>query len=203
MFALAIVASCVNGIVGALILYPLGKGIWVNQMIAYTMKLLVPLLTGMHFDIVSGDEHLESTKPRIYLCNHQATLDMFLFGACLPKRCVITAKREVKFIPFMGQAFVMGKNILLNRQNRESAIEALNKVGEQMIKDNLSLWVFPEGTRTHQIDNSIRPLKKGAFHLAKQYGFELVPIVASTFYPVYNEKRMIFERGTIQIKGNL
>jgi lysophosphatidate acyltransferase len=46
------------------------------------------------------------------------------------------------------------------------------------------------------------PFKKGAFHLAKQSGFPIVPIVAATYFPIYDEKTKKFERGTFEIKGN-
>jgi lysophosphatidate acyltransferase len=201
MLALAITVSSVGGILSALVLAPLGKGEYVNSVTAYVMRVFGPLLTGMHFEIISGDEHLEYKKPRVYLCNHQALLDMIVIGAAMPQRCVVTAKQEIKYVPVMGQQLWAGKNMFIHRQNREKAIEAMNEVADRMVRENLSVWVFPEGTRTHQVDNTLKAFKKGAFHLAKRHGFEIVPIVASTFYPVYNEKRKIFERGTIQIKG--
>jgi lysophosphatidate acyltransferase len=202
MLTVSVAIASMSGIGAALILGPIGKGEYVNSVTSYVMRVVAPLLTGMHYEIVSGDQYLEFDTPRVYICNHQAMLDLLIMGAVMPNRCVITAKKEIKFIPIMGQTFWAGKNMFLNRQNREKAIAAMNEVADRMVKERLSVWVFPEGTRTHQIDNTLKPFKKGAFHLAKKHGFEIVPIVASTFYPVYNEKRNIFERGTIQIKGN-
>lgn len=77
----------------------------------------------------------------------------------------------------------------------------MDQVAERMKKDDLSVWIFPEGTRSHQTDNTLLPFKKGAFHLAKKHGFPIVPIVAATYNPIYNEKKHVFERGTVQIKG--
>ncbi|KAJ3331853.1 1-acylglycerol-3-phosphate O-acyltransferase [Kappamyces sp. JEL0680] len=133
--------------------------------------------------------------------NHQSTLDLLLLGYVIPSRSVFTAKKEIASIPIMGQVFVAGNNILIDRGNRTSAVEAMNKVGERMKKDNLSVMIFPEGTRSNQRDNTLLPFKKGAFHLAKQTGFPIVPIVASTYFPIYDEKSMKFEQGTFAIKG--
>jgi lysophosphatidate acyltransferase len=202
MLAAAIALSGLGGIFSALILAPLSKGAYVNSVTAYVMRVCCPLFTGMHYEIVSGDQYLDFEKPRVYICNHQALLDMLVIGAVLPNRCVVMAKQEIKLVPIMGQVLWAGKNMFIHRQDRSKAIDAMNSVADRMVKERLSVWVFPEGTRTHQMDNSLRHFKKGAFHLAKKHGFEIVPIVVSTFYPVYSEKTKIFERGTIQIKGN-
>ena len=152
-------------------------------------------------EIVQGSEYLEYKEPTVYMCNHQATLDMLALGGALPKRCVVTAKKEVKFIPVMGQVMWAAKNMFIDRKNRENAILALDKVAERMKSEQLSIHCFPEGTRSMQRDNSMLPFKKGFFHMAKKFGFPIVPIVVSTYYPVYDEKEKIFERGTVQVKG--
>ncbi|KAJ3329136.1 1-acylglycerol-3-phosphate O-acyltransferase [Kappamyces sp. JEL0680] len=111
----------------------------------------------------------------------------------------------------MGQVMQAGNNIFIDRfaaaaharGNRASAVEAMNRVGERMKRDNVSVWVFPEGTRSHQRTKTLLPFKKGAFHLARQGGFPIVPIVASTYFPIYDERSMRFENGTIQVKGRL
>lgn len=130
-------------------------------------------------------------------------MDLLLLGHVIPPNTVITAKKEVAKIPFLGWVFVAGGNLLIDRKNRSSAIEAMNKVADQMAERNLSAWIFPEGTRSHQTDNTLLPFKKGAFHLAKSKGFPIVPIVASTYAPSYNEKTMTFEPATFQVKGCL
>ena len=155
----------------------------------------------MHYEIVEGSEYLEFKEPTVYMCNHQATLDMLALGGSLPQRCVVTAKKEVKFIPVMGQVMWAAKNIFIDRKNRENAILALDKVAERMKAEQLSVHCFPEGTRSMQRDKTMLPFKKGFFHMAKKFKFPIVAIVVSTYYPVYDEKEKIFERGTVQIKG--
>ncbi len=160
-----------------------------------------PLMGGIHCEILEGEEYLNMDKPTVYLANHQSTLDMLFMAKCFPARTVVTAKKEVRFIPFMGQVMMAANNIFIDRGNRTSAVEAMNKVGARMKRDNISVWVFPEGTRSHQRDKTLLPFKKGAFHLAKQHGFQIVPLVASTYYPIYDEKSQKFERGTFYVKG--
>ncbi|KAJ3306334.1 1-acylglycerol-3-phosphate O-acyltransferase [Kappamyces sp. JEL0829] len=210
MLALGIGISSLTTIVASPFLYLLGKGPHINNVLAWTFAKVGPLLTGVQCNVIEGLEHIqEHTTPVVYVANHQSTLDMCFMAFCFPPRTVITAKREVKFIPFMGQVMQAGNNIFIDRfvaaaharGNRASAVEAMNRVGERMKRDNVSVWVFPEGTRSHQRTKTLLPFKKGAFHLARQGGFPIVPIVASTYFPIYDEKSMKFENGTIQVKA--
>ena len=147
MFIIALTFANMISISSALVLYPLGKGIWLNRILAKSMQILGPMLCGIHGEIVSGEEYLEYKKgnPTVYLINHQSTLDLLLLSYVANERAVMTAKKEVEKIPLMGQVFTAGSNILIDRGNRESAIEAMNKVGERMKKDDLSVMIFPEG----------------------------------------------------------
>lgn len=46
----------------------------------------------------------------------------------------------------------------------------------------LSLWVFPEGTRSNLPFPDLLPFKKGAFHLAVQAQVPIVPVVCEERY---------------------
>ena len=43
----------------------------------------------------------------------------------------------------------------------------------------LSIWMFPEGTRSR--GRGLLPFKTGAFHTAMQAGVPIVPVVASSY----------------------
>lgn len=101
MFGVSILLAGVGSISSSLVLYPLGKGIYINSVNAFLFRVFEQLLCGMHYDIVQGEQHLEHTTPSIYVCNHQSLMDMLVISAALPTRCVLTAKKEIKYIPIM------------------------------------------------------------------------------------------------------
>jgi lysophosphatidate acyltransferase len=203
MIVINIAISGSISILSAIVLVPIGKALWVNDINGFFVKTLGPYLYGIDVKIIEGKEHLQHTKPSVYLLNHQSTMDMHILGAVLPHRVVLTAKKEIMFIPIMGQVFMAGKNMFIDRKNRASAVAAMDTVQSRMIKENLSVLIFPEGTRSHQSDKSLLPFKKGAFHMAVKGKFPIIPIVASTLAPIYNEKTKLFENGTVQVKGAL
>ena len=65
----------------------------------------------------------------------------------------------------------------------------------------LSLWMFPEGTRTSTEVPDMLPLKKGGFHMALQAGVPIIPIVAENYWRLYHKG--VFASGTIKVRGTV
>ena len=68
--------------------------------------------------------------------------------------------------------------ILLDRENRSKAHSTMTELARRINKDNLSIWMFPEGTRSR--GRGLLPFKTGAFHAAIAAGVPIVPVVCST-----------------------
>jgi 1-acyl-sn-glycerol-3-phosphate acyltransferase len=68
-------------------------------------------------------------------------------------------------------------NILIDRNNKSRAVGAMQGAVERINKDKVSVWVFPEGTRSY--GRGLLPFKTGAFHIAQQAGVPIVPICMS------------------------
>lgn len=111
----------------------------------------------------------------------------------------MSAKKELKWVPFLGLFMISGGTIFLDRRNPQVAIASLQAAGEHMKKRSLSLWMFPEGTRTLSEEPSLKPFKKGAFHLAVQSGLPIVPVVCENYWKLYRQG--VFEGGVLKIKG--
>ena len=77
----------------------------------------------------------------------------------------------------------------------------MKNVSNQMQKDKVGLWIYPEGTRSHQTTDALLPFKKGAFHIAVSGGIPIVPVVISSYHNVYNSRVWRFDGGRIKIKG--
>ncbi|KAL2919051.1 1-acylglycerol-3-phosphate O-acyltransferase [Polyrhizophydium stewartii] len=199
LFYVCIAVASLAGCIAAPIFFLLGRGGLSNRLVAAIFYATASRLTGTTVE-VEGREHLERSRPCVFLVNHQSTLDMLTMGAVFPSNTAILAKAEIKWYPFMGQFMMLAKNVFINRGNRQSAIDTMARVARLLKSQNLGLWMYPEGTRSHQKDKTLLPFKKGAFHLATQGNMPLIPIVCSTYYPCFSESQMIFEPSTIRIK---
>lgn len=122
----------------------------------------------------------EFNQPAIYIANHQNNYDMVTISSMVPPRTVTIGKRSLIWIPFFGLVYWATGNILINREKRTSAIGTMTKVGEIIRERQVSIWMFPEGTRSR--GRGLLPFKTGAFHTAIAAGVPIVPIVCSTLH---------------------
>ncbi|XP_053764510.1 1-acyl-sn-glycerol-3-phosphate acyltransferase beta [Panthera pardus] len=152
---------------------------------------------GLRFDI-KGRQKLEVDHPCVIISNHQSILDMMGLMEALPKRCVQIAKRELLFMGPVGLIMYLGGVFFINRQRSRTAMTVMADVGERMVRENLKVWVYPEGTRNDNGD--LLPFKKGAFYLAIQAQVPIIPVVYSSFSSFYNYKTKFFTSGTIRVE---
>lgn len=90
------VAGCFISIVCAI----LDKRYAINYIVSRLFSHLAAKPCGVTYRIV-GEEHLE-TYPAIVVCNHQSSMDMMVLGRVFPKHCVVMAKKELLYFPFLG-----------------------------------------------------------------------------------------------------
>ncbi|KAJ3177405.1 1-acylglycerol-3-phosphate O-acyltransferase [Geranomyces variabilis] len=199
-YVYAVTISCCVGLTVGPVMYLLGRPGTTNFMVARTMAFLGPLLTGVRVRVEGADILATTNVPAVFVANHQSSLDILCLGHVFPDKVVVMAKKSIKFVPLMGWFMALANNVFVDRSNRGSAIETMATVAVFLKKHEYGLWLFPEGTRSHQTDDSILPFKKGAFHLAVQGHIPIVPIVFSTYKPCWDPKTRTFEAGTITVK---
>lgn len=114
----------------------------------------------------------------IYIANHQNNYDMVTASNIVQPRTVTVGKKSLMWIPFFGQLYWLAGNLLIDRDNRAKAHGTIAQVVEAFKKKNISIWMFPEGTRSR--GRGLLPFKTGAFHAAIAAGVSIVPICVST-----------------------
>lgn len=116
-----------------------------------------------------------SLAPAIYLANHSSTMDVFLFAISAPVGSSVLIKKEMVFVPIIGQIAWLSGCLRVDRKNPSRAKESLRKGAEMLKAEGLSVFVMPEGTRSRE--GSLQPFKKGFVHLAIATGLPIVPLV--------------------------
>lgn len=123
---------------------------------------------------VTGEQHLWSHRPAVFIFNHQSGIDTLLLAKLLRRDMVGIAKQELKRNPFFGPIFSMAGTVFIDRFDRERAIEAM-KPAIDTLRQGISITIAPEGTRSPT--PRLGRFKKGAFHLAMAAKVPIVPIV--------------------------
>jgi lysophosphatidate acyltransferase len=81
-------------------------------------------------------------------------------GHIFPPNCVIMAKKDLIWAPFIGQYLWMANNVFIDRDNNQNAIATMKYIASELKKKNMGIFMFPEGTRSHQTTNDMLPFKK-------------------------------------------
>lgn len=117
-------------------------------------------------------------KQGVYIANHQNNFDLFTFSHVVPHSTVTVGKSSLKWLPFFGWLYWATGNFLIQRNDRHKAIATIDQIVEQMGDTGLSIWMFPEGTRSR--GRGWLPFKRGAFYAAIQAGVPIIPVVCSS-----------------------
>jgi 1-acyl-sn-glycerol-3-phosphate acyltransferase len=115
----------------------------------------------------------EGRQSVIFMSNHESQMDPPILIAALPVPAVYIAKKELKYVPFIGWAGWAAGVIFIDRGDRERAIRSIRGAATQ-IQGGKNVVIFPEGTRSRS--GEMLPFKKGGFALAQEAGVPIVPM---------------------------
>lgn len=164
-------------------------------------KYVMGLTTGITFDIDDPHHVLDTTRPAVFIGNHQTELDVLMLGCMFPKYCSVTAKASLKRTPFLGWFMAASGSVFIDRKNSRDAREAMAGAARTMTDRRQSVYMFPEGTRSYTKEPTLLDFKKGAFHLAVQAGVPIVPVVVANYSHILYHKAFVFNSGKIPVKG--
>ena len=111
------------------------------------------------------------------------------------QNCFFILKRELLWIPIYGWAFARIGLVGVNRTRGKTNMKALIHRVTKKIMNDMTLIIFPEGTRVHPNQNI--PLKRGLIFIAEQLKLPITPVGADT--GLYWPKRGRIKPGTAQI----
>ena len=149
--------------------------------------------------IINPDsDKLNTSKPAIFVSNHASALDIFIGMALCPYGGCGVGKKEILRIPFFGLAYWLAGHLLIDRGNNPKAVASMTKLSNFVKAKNLSIWIWPEGTRS--MDGELIPFKKGFVHLALATGLPIVPVVVHGANKVWPAKTMQFYSGEVKVE---
>lgn len=156
----------------------------------------------MRFKVIGGEENL-STRPAVFVGNHQTALDVLFLGTIFPKHTSVTAKASLKKVPFLGWFMALSGTVFIDRANRDTALKAFEGAANEIRTKRQSVFIFPEGTRSNAKEPMLLGFKKGAFHLAIQAKVPIVPVIAGCYAGVLGVDEWRFRAGTVPVIGEL
>ncbi|MEQ9308948.1 MAG: lysophospholipid acyltransferase family protein [Balneolaceae bacterium] len=157
-----------------------------NYVLAKMAWCMLKVSPGWKIEI-QGVEKFDTTKPTIFIANHESFLDIPLLYQ-LPWRMKWVVKHSMTYIPVMGWMVKLTGQLTINRSSK-SALKKLSNLVKPL-KDLVPVMIFPEGTRS--LDGKVKSFKNGAFLMALEHGFRLQPIVIDGAHEVLNSGSKLF-----------
>jgi 1-acyl-sn-glycerol-3-phosphate acyltransferase len=133
----------------------------------------------------------------IFAANHTSSADAPAVVGAIPRRIAILLKRSLFQWPIVGQAFQLAHFIPVDRSNRDSAIESLEKAIEA-IRQGQCFLIYPEGTRSP--DGRLQQFKKGTAVMAIKSGAPVVPVACSGAHRVMEKRKLNIKPGNILVE---
>ncbi|QOI10786.1 1-acylglycerol-3-phosphate O-acyltransferase [Blochmannia endosymbiont of Colobopsis nipponica] len=116
-------------------------------------------------------------KNYIYVSNHQNNYDLILLTYVVKPRTITVGKRSLLWIPLFGLLYWLTGNLFIDRNNILGSHNAIVKLASRVKREDISLWIFPEGTRSR--GRGLLPFKTSVFYAAIFAGVPIVPVCVS------------------------
>mgnify|MGYP005749299491 FL=1 len=152
-------------------------------------------LSGIRYEI-EGLEHIDRSKPYIYIFNHRSFIDAPVIPMAIPQELRALGKKELSKIPFFG--WVVGKlAVWVDRSSTESRRASLEKL-VRILEKGKSVVVAPEGTRNDS-DELLLPFQKGAFKLSIETGIPILPMAVIGADQIMKRGSILLSPGKVKI----
>ncbi|GCD40990.1 HAD-IB family hydrolase [Streptomyces paromomycinus] len=145
---------------------------------------------------VTGEEHLWSHRPAVFVANHTSPMDAVLTGHLLRDGWFPLAKKELAGTPVIGRFLAATGAVFVDRDRPgQSAAALATALGR--LRRGLSLAAGPEGTRARTPD--LGPFRPGLFVVARKAGVPVVPIVIHNATDVMARDGRLLRPGTVRV----
>ena len=153
---------------------------------------IVSFISGEKITVI-GRDRIPRDKAVLYISNHRSIFDIITAYALCPCPTGFMAKKEIKKIPLLSTWMVFLHCLFIDRGNPRSGIRVIQECVKN-IENGISVFIYPEGTRSKGEDETMLPFKLGSFKAAQKTGCPIVLVSMSN-------TRAIFERQAPWIKS--
>ena len=130
---------------------------------------------------VEGRENLDPKQSYVFVANHQGAFDIFLIYGFLNRNFKWMMKKSLRKVPFLGVACEYAHHIYVDRSGA-SKIRKTYDNAREILREGMSLVVFPEGART--FTGHMGKFRRGAFMLASELQLPVCPLTINGSFNV-------------------
>ena len=124
---------------------------------------------------VIGKENIPRDEAVLYVGNHRSIFDIIITYPQCPGLTAFISKDSMAKVPFL-RVFMKRLHCLFIKRNdlKQSMKVILDAI--DLVKNQISVYIFPEGTRCKADDpREMLPFKEGSFKIASKSGCKIIP----------------------------
>lgn len=159
--------------------------------VVQAMFRLIIRLTGSEVT-VKGRERIPEGAV-LYVGNHRSYFDILVGYTCVPGLTGFVAKKEMLRYPILSDWMRNVNCLFLDRKDLKAGFKMILD-GIDKVKNGISVWIFPEGTRSRGDDiMGMLPFKEGSLKIAEKSGCPVVPVAITGTSEIF-ERHIPFMR---------
>ena len=159
------------------------------RMVQAAFRLMLKM-TGARIQVI-GEEHVPKDRAVLYVGNHKSYFDILLTYSRVPRLTGYVAKKEMESFPILSIWMKRLHCLFLDRKDIKQGLKTI-LTGIDLIKNGISVCIFPEGTRNKSNDRLL-PFKEGSLKMAEKTGCPIIPFAITNSSKLF-EDHMPFVR---------
>lgn len=135
--------------------------------------------------VVIGEENVPKDQAVLYIGNHKSLFDIPITYSRCPRRAGYVSKDVMGKVPILNLWMKRLYCLFLNRDDIKEGLKMI-LTGIDYIKSDVSMCIFPEGTR-NKGDDLMLPFKEGSFKMAEKTGCPIIPMALTNTSAIFED----------------
>ena len=156
-------------------------------------------IAGVNVTVI-GEEHIPD-EPVLYIGNHRSFFDIPITYSRCRRLTGFVAKKEIEKVPLLSTWMRYLYCLFLDRDDVRAGLKTILTAIEQ-VKNGISIFIFPEGTRNKEEELSVLPFHDGSFKIAEKTGCAVIPVsinnsvqIMEAHFPFIRKTHVVLEYG--------
>lgn len=123
----------------------------------------------------------------LYVGNHRSYFDILVGYTSVPGLTGFVAKKEMLRYPLLSDWMMNVNCLFLDRKDVKEGLKTI-LMGIDKVKHGISIWIFPEGTRSESEDIlDLLSFKEGSLKIAEKSGCPVVPVAITGTAEIFEQ----------------
>lgn len=145
-----------------------------------------------------GEENIPKDTAVMYAGNHLSFFDVLITYTRVPHLTGYISKMSVKKVPVLNLWMHRVHCLFLDRNDIKQGLKVILKAIEK-IKTGISIFIFPEGTRSHT-PGTIAGFKEGSFKIATKTGCPIIPVTIVNSQEIFEAHLPFIKKATVIVE---